>query len=348
MAGFAQRVVTWQRVHGRHDLPWQATRDPYRVWLSEIMLQQTQVATVLPYFERFVAVFPTVESLASADEDQVLGLWSGLGYYARARNLQRAARSIVTAGVFPRSVDALTDLPGVGRSTAAAIAVLAFGARAAILDGNVKRVLSRHFLIGGFPGERKIEAELWTLAESLLPRKHVDTYTQGLMDLGATLCLRARPHCEVCPLVRTCGALRARRVDEYPAPRPTRERPHKSVTVLVILHGRRVLLEKRPPSGVWGGLWSLPEVPAKTRRGVVCRNLLGVEARSAGFLPAIEHGFTHFTLTIRPVLYRVDTISHRAGEPGQMWLDLSVQDGVALPAPVKRILLQTRKMIDSD
>lgn len=345
MTTFARRVIAWQRVHGRHDLPWQASRDPYRVWLSEVMLQQTQVTTVLPYFAKFIAAFPTVHELARAHEDQVLGLWSGLGYYARARNLHRAARAIELADAFPRSAQALAELPGVGRSTAAAIAVFAFGQRAAILDGNVKRVFARHFLIEGFPGEKKVENKLWALAESLLPRDDIESYTQGLMDLGATLCLRAHPRCDACPLLSTCAALRAQRVDEFPAPRPRKTRQHKSVTVLVVVHGNQVLLEKRPPTGIWGGLWSLPEVESKARASAICRGRYGVQLARAESMPAVEHGFTHFALTIRPMLYRVQYRTLHASESSALWLDLDALGGVALPAPVKRILLQAREMI---
>ncbi len=220
--GFAARVVAWQRAHGRHDLPWQRTRDPYRIWLSEIMLQQTQVATVVPYYDRFLAAFPDVAALAAAPEDRVLERWSGLGYYRRAHHLHAAAKMVVArhGGAFPRDPSAIAALPGIGRSTAAAIAAFAFGARAAILDGNVKRVLARHRGIGGYPGAPRVERTLWALAESLLPARGIETYTQALMDLGATICTRAAPRCAACPVAAGCVARRSGRAAELPSPRP--------------------------------------------------------------------------------------------------------------------------------
>ncbi|MDX1374538.1 MAG: A/G-specific adenine glycosylase, partial [Burkholderiales bacterium] len=247
MSRFSRTLVAWQRRAGRRDLPWQGTRDPYRVWLSEIMLQQTQVAAAIPYYERFVARYPDVRALARASQHDVLRLWSGLGYYARARNLHRAARVVVRehAGRFPDTVEGLARLPGVGRSTAGAIAAFAFGRRAAILDGNVKRLLARCFGIEGYPGTPAVAARLWALAESLLPRRAIGTYTQALMDLGATLCTRARPQCGRCPLAAQCVALREARVESLPAPRPRRRLPLRSETWLVAVSGGRVLLERR-------------------------------------------------------------------------------------------------------
>jgi A/G-specific adenine glycosylase len=338
---FAAQVISWQRSHGRRDLPWQASRDPYRVWLSEVMLQQTQVSTVLPYFARFIAAFPSVKDLARAHEDQVLGLWSGLGYYARARNLHCAAKIIESRRAFPASAKEWAELPGVGRSTAAAIAVFTLGAREAILDGNVRRVLARHFLVEGFPGDKKVETGLWSLAESLVPVSDVESYTQGLMDLGATLCTRVRPRCEACPLKRSCGARRAQSVDRLPAARPKRQRPTKSVTMLVLMQGRKVMLEKRPPLGIWGGLWSLPEVASASSAALVCRSRVGVEPKDAGLLDRVEHGFTHFALTITPHLFFLPAHPLRAAEPGVGWFDLDALSDLALPAPVKKILLAT-------
>ncbi|HEX5127493.1 MAG TPA: A/G-specific adenine glycosylase, partial [Rhodocyclaceae bacterium] len=252
---FAENLITWQRQHGRHNLPWQNSRDPYHVWLSEIMLQQTQVDTVIPYYQRFLANFPTVAALAAASSDAVLAHWSGLGYYARARNLYRAAQIVMEqhGGRFPDNSSALVQLPGIGRSTAAAIASFCFGERAAILDGNVKRVLTRQFGIEGFTGARAVEQSLWTLADSLLPVDNIESYTQGLMDLGATICTRNKPICLHCPVAKTCVARQEGRQAELPAARPKRIIPQRSTAVLLLATDDAVLLEQRPASGIWGG-----------------------------------------------------------------------------------------------
>jgi A/G-specific adenine glycosylase len=338
MSDFAQRIIRWQRAHGRHDLPWQRTRDPYAIWLAEIMLQQTQVATVVPYYRRFRDRFPDIASLARGDEDEVLRLWSGLGYYSRARNLHRAAQLIVErhSGVFPRARADIEQLPGIGRSTAAAIAGFAFGARAAILDGNVKRVLARHFLIEGFPGERAVEQQLWQLAESLLPREGIEPYIQGLMDLGAGICTRA-PQCARCPVQSTCGAYAENRAAELPAPRPRRRVPHRRTTMLMLRHGDDVLLEKRPSIGVWGGLWSLPEAG----QDIDAQHLgarYGCEIASLERLAKLRHGFTHFTLEITPLVASVKRIAPRAAQPGVVWLPIGEAVGAAVPTPVRKIL----------
>lgn len=340
---FAERVVAWQRLAGRHDLPWQV-RDAYRVWLSEIMLQQTQVSAVVPYFLRFTERFPAIAGLAAAGEDEVLALWSGLGYYARARNLHRAAQLMVErhGGGFPRAFDDIVDLPGIGRSTAGAIAVFAFGARHAILDGNVKRVLARHFGIEGFPGEKKVENRLWAQAEALLPEKDVEAYTQGLMDLGATVCTRGRPACDDCPLQDDCVARRENRTATLPSPRPRKPLPEKSTVMLILLRGREVLLEKRPASGIWGGLWSFPEVGDIGEARRVSQQRFGAVVQADGALPDVRHGFTHFALTIRPALLRVELMESRAHEPGQVWLTLDDAMGAAIPAPVREILRRLR------
>ncbi|MCP5297892.1 MAG: A/G-specific adenine glycosylase [Zoogloeaceae bacterium] len=328
---FAYRVIAWQQQAGRHDLPWQQRGrkvDPYRVWLSEIMLQQTQVATVIPYYQRFLARFPDLARLAAAPSEEVMALWSGLGYYARARNLQRAAQLIVAqwGGRFPRNADDIQTLPGIGRSTAAAIAVFAFGARAAILDGNVKRVLARTFGIEGFPGDKAVENRLWALAETLLPERGIKAYTQGLMDLGATLCTRSRPRCGACPLAAQCVALRENRIAELPSPRARRAVPQRAVTLLVLRCRGRVLLERRPPKGIWGGLLSLPELAADQP----ARRYAG-----ATQLPVVRHAFTHFRLDITPLLCKVS----RCNTPeGGIWLNLKALDEAPLPAPVRKIL----------
>ena len=337
---FALRLIDWQRAHGRHDLPWQQSRDPYRVWLSEIMLQQTQVSAVIPYYQRFLARFPDVLALAAAAPDEVLALWSGLGYYARARNLHRAARVVVEhhGGVFPASSEGLAALPGIGRSTAAAIAAFCFGERAPILDGNVKRVLCRHFGVEGFPGERAVESRLWALAEALLPVDAVDVYIQALMDLGATLCTRGRPGCQACPLGSTCVARREGRVADLPAPRPRRVVPLRRLRVLVLQAGARVLLEERPPAGIWGGLWSLPGLPGEPEplaTAIAAR--LGQLPGEPRPLPVILHTFTHFRLELQPWWVNSGPRTSVQGTCWR-WVDLAALDAVPLPAPIRRIL----------
>ena len=335
MSRFASTLVEWQRRHGRRGLPWHASRDPYRVWLSEVMLQQTQVSAVIPYYERFLGRFPTVAALAAASEDEVLRLWSGLGYYARGRNLHAAAKTIAQGG-FPDTAAKIAELPGVGRSTAAAIAAFAFGERAAILDGNVKRVLARHAGIAGFPGDRKVEAKLWALAESLLPKKGIEAYTQAVMDLGATVCTKGKPRCDACPVSRTCFARGKGLTGKLPAPRPRKAMPSKRTTWLVLRHNGRVLLERRPSPGIWGGLWSFPEADGNhVERD--CR-ALGYRLRSRRELDSIEHGFTHFRLTIQPVLCEVSAPAPRAEAPGRLWIDIREAGSAATPAPVKKLL----------
>ncbi len=340
MNEFAEQVIAWQRRHGRHDLPWQGTRDPYRIWLSEIMLQQTQVSAVIPYFQRFLERFPDLASLAQADEDAVLQRWSGLGYYARARNLHRAARQVVSVhgGTFPREFDAIVALPGIGRSTAGAIAVFAFGARHPILDGNVKRVLVRYFGIDGFSGEKKIANQLWQRAGELLPQRDLENYTQGLMDLGAGICTRRRPQCGLCPLSAECVARRENRTASLPEPRPRKMLPQKHTVMLVLCRGGEVLLEKRPAPGIWGGLWSFPEVASTAEVEAACRLRFGAEVDGQNLLPEVQHGFTHFNLAITPALLQVTRLDSRAAQPGQVWLSLEEAIGAAVPAPVRVIL----------
>jgi A/G-specific adenine glycosylase len=338
MQAFARSVVGWQPRHGRRGLPWQGTRDPYRVWLAEVMLQQTQVDAAAPYYERFVARFPDVRALAGAPEEAVLRLWSGLGYYARARNLHAAALRIAGehGGRFPRAPEALAALPGIGRSTAAAIAVFAFGRKAAILDGNVKRVLARCFGVSGYPGEAAVQRKLWALAERLVPARSVRIYTQGLMDLGATLCRRARPQCDACPVAGRCVARREGRVAELPAPRPRKATPVRKARWLIALHSGRVLLERRPPSGLWGGLWTFPEARGRDARSIGAS--FGCEIGSLRRLPPLEHGFTHFRLRVQPLLCEVRSSTPRAEQAGWQWLDLADAPGSAVPAPVRALL----------
>lgn len=337
---FASSLIRWQRVHGRHDLPWQGA-DAYRVWLSEIMLQQTQAATVIPYYRRFIAAFPTVTVLASASEEQVLMHWSGLGYYARGRNLHKAARIIVEKfrGEFPREFEQIVQLPGIGRSTAAAICALAYHERHAILDGNVKRVLARYCGIEGWAGDRKIERLLWKQAEVLLPQSDVATYTQGLMDLGAIVCTRSKPNCSACPVQAGCIALHTGRIKELPAPRPRKTLPEKHAVFLLMIYGNDILLEKRSSSGIWGGLWCPPqfgdEAAAKNwfLRG-------GMIASHGERLETFTHTFTHFKLHITPMKIQLARKSSGAVQPGTVWLDLQEALGAAIPTPVRRVLEQ--------
>jgi A/G-specific adenine glycosylase len=332
---FASRIVAWQRANGRHDLPWQNTRDPYRIWLSEIMLQQTQVAAVIPYYLRFLQRFPDLRALADGTEDEVLAHWSGLGYYARGRHLHRAARLVHErhGGVFPREFDAVVALPGIGRSTAAAISVFASGERQAILDGNVKRVLARHQGIFGYPGDRKVQDRLWARAQTLLPAVDVEAYTQGLMDLGARVCLRQAPRCNACPVADDCIAQVRDLVAELPAARPAKPLPQRETRFVVMIDGVDVFLEKRPAPGIWGGLWCFPEADADH---LAMR--FAAEAGAATPLASIEHGFTHFRLRIHPVLMRVKRRTLSLNEPDVAWVDIEAALRYAIPAPVRNLL----------
>ncbi|HET9699682.1 MAG TPA: A/G-specific adenine glycosylase [Burkholderiales bacterium] len=337
---FARRLIAWQRHHGRHDLPWQGTRDPYAIWVAEIMLQQTQVSTVIPYYRRFRERFPDLASLAAATEDEVLALWSGLGYYSRARNLRRAAQLVLErhGGAFPRDPRAIAALPGIGRSTAAAIAAFAWGTRGAILDGNVRRVLARCFGVEGFPGIRAVELRLWTLAEALLPDEGIEAYTQALMDLGATLCTRSGPRCGACPVAALCVARREGRTAGLPSPRPRRALPQRETAMLLLLRGGEILLEKRPAAGVWGGLWCLPETDPAEDAAEASLRRFGAKLAGVRSLPVLEHGFTHFRLRIHPRMARVSALGGTAREPGLMWINLDDALGAALPAPVRKLI----------
>ncbi|MBL8526002.1 MAG: A/G-specific adenine glycosylase [Betaproteobacteria bacterium] len=345
MSVFAKKVIAWQQREGRHGLPWQGTKDAYRVWLSEIMLQQTQVATVIPYFERFLQRFPDVVSLAKAPEDDVMQLWAGLGYYARARNLHRAAKQVVElhGGKFPDDFEAIHALPGVGRSTAAAISAFAFGQRKPILDGNVKRVFARHFGVGGDVKSKAVEDQLWQVAEQQLPKSDIETYTQGLMDLGATLCKRTQPSCLLCPVGKTCVGFKEGRTEELPGKGLRKEVPHREMRMLVILHKEDVLLEKRPPTGIWGGLWCLPEAPMEKDSVDTLARKYRLKGRIARELDRVEHGFTHYSLTIFPIQIEVKKVDLAAMEPGLMWIDIREAGNAAVPAPVKRILETLRR-----
>ncbi len=340
MQPFASRIIDWQQRHGRHTLPWQGTRDPYRIWLSEIMLQQTQVASVIPYYQRFVARFPTLAALAQAGEDDVLALWSGLGYYSRARNLHAAAR-IVTQdhqGRFPGSSADIARLPGIGRSTAAAIAALSYGERCAILDGNVKRVLARHGAIAGWPGDKQVEARLWQRAEALLPDTGIESYTQGMMDLGALVCTRSQPGCHACPVSSDCGALAQGLTAVLPAPRPRKTIPERQVQMLILLDRGELLLEKRPSRGIWGGMWSLPELESGVDPATHCRDRYGFTLQSQQQLPGLTHAFTHFRLHIQPV--KAILVPQDSRTPDHVWLSIDEAADAALPAPIRKLINQ--------
>jgi A/G-specific adenine glycosylase len=319
---FASRLLRWHTRHGRHDLPWQHPRTPYRVWIAEIMLQQTQVATVIPYYERFLKRFPDVRALARAELDDVLALWSGLGYYARGRNLHRAARQIVErhAGQIPRDFESVLTLPGIGRSTAGAILAQAFGARYAILEGNARRVFARHAGVSGRPGAPRVAGKLWRIAEARLPKTRLADYTQAVMDLGATVCTARTPECAKCPVAGDCVALARGRVAQLPSPRPRRERPRRIAQLLLIENARgELLLERRPERGIWGGLWCPPMVSTAPKTRVIAR------------LPVIHHAFTHYDLQLRPLRVRAN------GEKGP-WVKLDALARYGIPAPVRKLL----------
>ena len=322
MSTFSAKLIHWQKLHGRSNLPWQNTRDPYAIWVSEIMLQQTQVVTVIPYYLRFLRRFPDIESVASSSVDEVLALWSGLGYYSRGRNLHQAARLIARdqGGIFPRNFEVIQQLPGIGRSTAAAIAVFAYGEQRAILDGNVKRVFARCFGVDGYPGERKNELLLWRKAEELLPESYegnqIEIYTQALMDLGATVCTRGQPKCMTCPLQQDCIALRNDCVARLPGSRPRRPLPEKETVLLMLMKQGEVLLGKRPATGIWGGLWCLHP---------------------------LDHTFTHLSRRFHPRPLQVvsyPAVMQAREQDETMWIMLDDALEAAIPAPVRKLILQ--------
>jgi len=341
---FAARVLDWYDDYGRKDLPWQQDPTPYRVWVSEIMLQQTQVATVIPYYQQFLQDFPTVQDLADADEDRVLHRWSGLGYYARARNLQRAARMVCDEfdGTFPTTLAQMQALPGVGRSTAAAVLSLASGHRQAILDGNVKRVLARHDAVPGWPGNGAVLKRLWTLAETRTPLARVAHYNQAMMDLGATLCTRSRPDCGACPVARDCVARQSGQQADYPGRKPKKALPERAVRMLLVRDASGgVLLEKRPPAGVWGGLWCLPELPVDADPLSWRNDSLRRSARIGRTLAPRRHTFSHFHLHIEPVEILLNQPGYGVLEGAlHLWYNPQQPENVGLAAPVARLLAE--------
>jgi len=338
----AEPLLHWFDHHGRKTLPWQQDKNPYRVWVSEIMLQQTQVTAVIPFFTRFMEKFPSIQSLAESDADSVMHYWSGLGYYARARNLHKAAQDIVAKhnGIFPEQLEQVIALPGIGRSTAGAILAFCMNQRHPILDGNVKRVLTRYFAIPGFPGQRETEKILWKLADSLTPDNRISDYTQAIMDLGATLCTRSKPRCGDCPLRKDCSALAQDNQGAYPHPKPKNAKPSKSVTMLILQNAEGdVLLTKRPAAGIWGSLWSLPELPKNTTEVEFSARHFGVYIADQRALEPIRHGFTHYNLLINPVLCKVSTTENRIMDAeGVLWYNLQRPQTIGLPAAISKLL----------
>lgn len=339
MNDFSSRLIAWQKQHGRHDLPWQNTHDPYAIWVSEIMLQQTQVGAVVGYYQKFMQRFPTIADLAKANQDDVLQYWSGLGYYSRARNLHHAAQIIINEykGKFPDNFNTIQTLPGIGRSTAAAIAAFAFGQSQTILDGNVKRVLARFYAIEGWPGAPTIEKKLWALAEKLLPKTEMIAYTQGLMDLGATLCTRRKPDCDQCPLQTDCQAWQQKRVHQLPTPKPRKTLPEKQTTMLILMQADNILLERRPAKGIWGGLWCFPETSDGCAQTYALEKF-GLETKSIRILPTFNHTFTHFKLEIAPNVLAVIDDSKAINLKGCLWMSIEDALGAAIPTPVRKLL----------
>ena len=338
---FSRDLLAWFDRHGRKDLPWQHPRTPYRVWLSEVMLQQTQVRTVIAYFERFVEALPTLGALADAPLDRVLALWSGLGYYSRARNLHRAARICLERhdGELPRDFDALAALPGIGRSTAGAILAQAFGLRHPILDGNVRRVLARWHGVRGWPGESAVQRALWLHADAHTPGERVADYTQAIMDLGATVCVRSRPQCAACPVAWGCVALRDGVTAELPTPKPSRALPTRETTMLIVRDADgRVLLEQRPPVGIWAALWSLPETTDATSAPDVLRERYAVRAESSAALAGFVHSFSHYHLRVTPLVVAGARLPRVADDAACGWYARDEWQALGLPSPVRRLL----------
>ena len=346
MSDFATRVLAWFDEHGRKHLPWQQDINPYRVWISEIMLQQTQVQTVIPYYERFMRSFPDVVALANADIDNVLEHWSGLGYYARARNLHRAAQTVRDdfVGEFPVAFDDVVGLPGVGRSTAGAILSIACGQRHAILDGNVKRVLARHRAIAGWPGKTAVAKTLWQAAEETTPHERVADYTQAIMDLGATLCTRSEPRCGKCPVSADCAALASDSVQDFPGRKPKKVKPLKSTTMVLALAGDHVYLERRPPAGIWGGLWSFPELGDETVDDFCGRVATGAESEEAW--QPLRHSFSHYDLDILPVVVRCRRTANAVADADATWHRLDAPPPGGMAAPVQTLMNNLRQLND--
>lgn len=338
---FSDDVLAWYHEKGRKTLPWQLGKTPYRVWVSEIMLQQTQVATVIPYYHKFMESFPTIESLAIADEDNVLHHWTGLGYYARARNLHKAAKQIVDlhGGIFPQSIDETIALPGIGRSTAGAILSLSLNKHHAILDGNVKRVLARCYKVEGHNAQAKFEKQLWPIANTLTPKEGVASFNQAMMDLGALICTRSKPLCDVCPLASSCLAKATNEQSLFPQKKPKKVTPVRTTIMVIPKRANQVLMEKRPPSGIWGGLWCFLEIDdeEKLPHLLAQYNLLKSETTK---LTAFRHTFSHFHLDIQPLLVECEVlnVAQVNENNSQKWYDLKQQASVGLAASTQKLL----------
>lgn len=354
--GFSKSVLNWFDVHGRKHLPWQQDINAYRVWISEIMLQQTQVATVIPYFEKFMQSFPTVESLAAAKLDEVLHHWSGLGYYSRARNLHKSAQIIMARfnGEFPRSQDDIMELPGIGQSTSGAIVSIAYQQSAAILDGNVKRVLARVFAVEGWPGKSDVLKRLWSISEAHTPKLRANDYTQAMMDLGATLCTRSKPNCEHCPLIKKCKAFKQEAQSRYPGKKPRKVLPVKSTCMIVIRQGQKIFLAQRPSTGIWPGLWSFPEIAAfdasdatgnspydnKALKQFLNTTGLGKAKPQKTSLTGFRHTFSHYHLDIQILLLDVNKQPKLVMQAQHLWFNPKQPAAIGLAAPVTKILKQ--------
>jgi A/G-specific adenine glycosylase len=336
MHDFSNLLISWQKIYGRHDFPWQNTKDPYAIWVSEIMLQQTQVSAVIGYYSRFMQRFPTISQLAQADQEEVLQYWSGLGYYSRARNLHNAAKAIMEfhSGVFPTEFNTVQTLSGIGRSTAAAIVSFAFGQRQTILDGNVKRVLARHFAIVGWPGTPVVSKQMWLLAETLLPQSDMIAYTQGLMDLGATICTRSKPKCNQCPVQASCKGYEQGLTKQLPTSKPKKTIPQKETAMLVFVRDGKVLLEKRPQKGIWAGLWSFPELDVHEDVEAFAKKHVNSTATNIQTLPTLNHVFSHYKLLITPQVLKLASEDTAIGT----WFTFEKAMGAAIPAPILTIL----------
>ena len=344
MTTFSDQIILWHRQHGRHDLPWQGTLDPYKIWVSEIMLQQTQVSTVIPYFERFMRHFPTVNSLAQAEIDDVLHLWTGLGYYARGRNLHKAAQQIMHEfdGQFPKNLEDIMSLAGIGRSTAGAILSFAFSLRHPILDGNVKRVLSRVFGIEGWYGQAAVANTLWEIADEHTPQKDVGIYTQAIMDFGATLCKRSKPLCEQCPIQKNCIAFQEQRTNELPTKKPKKKIPTKECQMVIIrnLQGH-ILLQQRPPAGIWGGLWCFPQYEMNDDIPALINKEYGLDIGDLTTGTKVKHTFSHYHLNIHTLEARLKKnkpIVDQVADSNLLWFDNDQGATIGLPAPIKKLL----------
>jgi A/G-specific adenine glycosylase len=339
---FSEAILKWYDKFGRKTLPWQQNKTPYKVWLSEIMLQQTQVATVIPYFDRFIDRFPTVQALASAEQDEVLHLWTGLGYYARARNLHKAAQLIVTEhnGLFPTDIDQVQALPGIGRSTAGAVLSLSLAQHHPILDGNVKRTLARCYAIEGWPGKKNVENALWEVAEKNTPSVGVERYNQAMMDMGAMICTRSKPKCELCPITTQCIAYAQHRQTEFPGKKPKKILPEKQTWFAILQFGHKVWLEQRPQVGIWGGLWCFPQHDQSDLSSLLDQHLIeqhhSIQRQQQ--LTAFRHTFSHYHLDIVPVLFELNTLPNTVSEKSGQWYDLTDPAKIGLAAPVQKIL----------